>query len=114
VEARGWTVSRRSEYSIREHASASDIQAPVDVFCLDTVGELAVAYRYAQAAYVGGTLNSAGHNMAEPLYWGIPVSYGPARGFFETVKRACEAAGVGLLRAFARAFGGALVGSADK
>jgi 3-deoxy-D-manno-octulosonic-acid transferase len=88
--ARGWTVSRRSEYS-----NEDDVAPHPDVFCLDTVGELAVAYRYAQAAYIGGTLNSAGHNMAEPLYWGVTVSYGPSRGFFETVKKACEAAGVG-------------------
>ena len=33
--------------------------------------------------------------MAEPLYWGVAVSYGASRGFFETVKKACEAAGVG-------------------
>lgn len=101
ARARGWTVSRRIEYSMckdpmsKNLVSEKSASEKIDVFCLDTVGELAVAYRYAQAAYVGGTLNSAGHNMAEPLYWGIPVSYGASRGFFETVKKACETAGVG-------------------
>ena len=76
-------------------ATNVDATESADVYVLDTMGELAVAYRFSQAAYVGGTLNSAGHNMAEPLYWGVPVSYGPSRGFFESVQKACEKAGVG-------------------
>lgn len=105
AQKRGWTVSRRSEfqsgefqdieYSMSGESAKKASKEASDVFCLDTVGELAVAYQHAQAAYIGGTLNSAGHNMAEPLYWGVAVSYGASRGFFETVKKACEAAGVG-------------------
>ncbi|HVF85012.1 MAG TPA: hypothetical protein VM821_03440, partial [Abditibacteriaceae bacterium] len=116
IESRGWTVSLRSATtkdsanavnanvasSDAANADATDINVTnvdaaksVDVYVLDTMGELAVAYRFSQAAYVGGTLNSAGHNMAEPLYWGVPVSYGPSRGFFESVQKACEKAGVG-------------------
>ena len=36
-----------------------------------------------------------GHNVVEPLEWGVPVSYGPRRGHFEELQRACERAGVG-------------------
>ncbi len=86
-EALGYTVSLRSE--------ASDGEA--DVYLLDTMGELATAYQFCVAAFIGGTLGSgAGHNVVEPLIFGVPVSYGPNRGFFESVQKACEAAGVGI------------------
>jgi 3-deoxy-D-manno-octulosonic-acid transferase len=70
-------------------------RAGADVYILDTMGELAAAYQFAVAAFVGGTITGAGHNVAEPLVWGVPVSYGPSRGFFESVQKACEAAEVG-------------------
>jgi 3-deoxy-D-manno-octulosonic-acid transferase len=67
-----------------------------DVYLLDTMGELSTAYQFAQAAFVGGTLgHGAGHNVVEPLAFGVPVSYGFNRGFFESVQKACEAEGVG-------------------
>ena len=36
-----------------------------------------------------------GHNVIEPLDWGVPVSYGPKRGHFRAMQEVCEAAGVG-------------------
>jgi 3-deoxy-D-manno-octulosonic-acid transferase len=68
---------------------------PKDVMILDTMGELAFAYGYGIAAYVGGAFNGMGHNIVEPLEFGIPVSYGPQRGHFEELQRLCEGAGVG-------------------
>lgn len=80
----GLTVSRRSK-----------MQGDADVYLLDTLGELSYAYRFATAAYVGGSLNGMGHNVIEPLEWGIPVSYGMNRGNFAAIQEACERAGVG-------------------
>ena len=48
------------------------------VIILDTRGELALAYREAVVAFVGGTLVPVGgHNLLEPAMWGTPVVFGP-------------------------------------
>jgi 3-deoxy-D-manno-octulosonic-acid transferase len=45
---------------------------------LDTRGELALLYRDATVAFVGGTLVPVGgHNLLEPAVWGKPVLFGP-------------------------------------
>jgi 3-deoxy-D-manno-octulosonic-acid transferase len=80
----GFTVSRRSK-----------MDGPADVYILDSFGELSYAYKFASAAYVGGALFGMGHNVIEPLEWGIPVSYGSNRGHFGTIQESCERAGVG-------------------
>ena len=67
----------------------------VDVFILDTLGELASFYPLFDAAFVGGTLvPEGGHNILEPAACGLPVCYGP---YTESVREAadalCEAGG---------------------
>lgn len=48
------------------------------VLILDTRGELALLYREALVAFVGGTLVPVGgHNLLEPAVWGKPVFFGP-------------------------------------
>ena len=48
------------------------------VLILDTRGELATVYRYAVAAFVGGTfVPIGGHNLLEPAIWCKPVFFGP-------------------------------------
>ena len=47
------------------------------VVILDAVGYLASIYRYASAAYVGGSFQQGIHNVMEPAIFGIPVLYGP-------------------------------------
>lgn len=84
VRSFGLTASKRSK-----------LEGPADVYVLDSFGELSYAYKFASAAYVGGALFGMGHNVIEPLEWGIPVSYGPNRGHFGTIQEACERAGVG-------------------
>lgn len=52
-----------------------------DAFLLDTVGELASAYRVGTAALLGGTFApKGGHNVLEPLRAGLPVVHGPSVG----------------------------------
>ena len=84
VRSFGFSVSRRSK-----------MDGPADVYILDSFGELSYAYKFASAAYVGGALFGMGHNVIEPLEWGIPVSYGSNRGHFGTIQESCERAGVG-------------------
>jgi len=84
IESRGLTVSFRTT-----------MDPVADVHVLDTMGELGYAYSLSSAAYVGGSLYGMGHNIAEPLEWGVPVCYGPRRGHFESIQRLCERFGVG-------------------
>ncbi len=69
---------RRSE--IDKHEGAAD------VLLLDTFGELAKVYRYATAAFVGGTLVPiGGHNPIEPAAAGVPVCFGPSMSNFREI-----------------------------
>jgi len=45
---------------------------------LDSIGELARVYRYATAAFIGGSLvPTGGHNPIEPAAVGVPTCFGP-------------------------------------
>ncbi len=66
----GFVVQRKSEMLEK--------RAGPRVIILDTRGELALAYREAVVAFVGGTLVPVGgHNLLEPAVWGTPVIFGP-------------------------------------
>jgi 3-deoxy-D-manno-octulosonic-acid transferase len=63
--------------------------AAVDILLLDTIGELARVYRYASAAFVGGSLvPHGGHNPIEPAAAGVPVCFGPHMTAFREVAAA--------------------------
>ncbi len=71
--------------TIEEHAfscvSRSDRQScsgDVEVFLLDTMGELPAFYAASDIAFVGGSLVPVGgHNLLEPAALGLPVVIGP-------------------------------------
>jgi len=64
------------------------VEQPADVLLLDTFGELARVYRFASAAFVGGSLvRTGGHNPIEPAADGIPVSFGPHMSNFREIAR---------------------------
>ncbi len=65
----GWTVARRSQPRPEDRQAA--------VLLLDTIGELAAAYRWAAVALVGGSLAPrGGHNILEPAAEGRPIVTG--------------------------------------
>jgi len=48
------------------------------VLLLDTIGELASVYEFADMAFIGGSLvPKGGHNVLEPAYFGVPILVGP-------------------------------------
>ena len=64
------------------------------VFLLDTIGELARAYKTASVAFIGGSLvTTGGHNPLEPAVWGVPVLSGPHVHNFVEVYDEMTAAG---------------------
>jgi len=62
---------------------------PADILLLDTFGELARTYRYATAAFVGGSIAPfGGHNPIEPAAAGVPVCFGPSMSNFREIAAA--------------------------
>jgi 3-deoxy-D-manno-octulosonic-acid transferase len=60
--------------------------APADILLLDSIGELARIYRYATAAFIGGSLvESGGHNPIEAAAAGVPVCFGPHTSNFREI-----------------------------
>jgi 3-deoxy-D-manno-octulosonic-acid transferase len=75
-----------STSSLRFMRRSAMTEGPADVFLLDTFGELARIYRYATAAFVGGTLVPiGGHNPIEPAAHGVPVCFGPSMSNFREI-----------------------------
>lgn len=73
VRSKGLAVSRRSSGETGQMSGTGP-----RVVILDTRGELALLYREALVAFVGGTLAPiGGHNLLEPAVWGKPVFFGP-------------------------------------
>jgi len=48
------------------------------ILLLDSIGELAGIYEFADIAFIGGSLvPKGGHNVLEPAYFGVPIMVGP-------------------------------------
>jgi 3-deoxy-D-manno-octulosonic-acid transferase len=83
----------RGVRTVRRSAIAGS-EGEFDLLLLDTIGELARAYRLAAVAVVGGSLvTTGGHNPLEPAVWGVPVLSGPHVENFQEVYREMTAAG---------------------
>ena len=74
IRGRGLTVRRRTAGGCH----SDQREAGSQVLILDSRGELAVVYREATVAFVGGTfVPIGGHNLLEPALWAKPVLFGP-------------------------------------
>jgi 3-deoxy-D-manno-octulosonic-acid transferase len=65
-----------------------DGQHPIagGVFLLDSIGELASLYQFADLAFVGGSLvPKGGHNVLEAAQFGIPIVVGPSTENFRDI-----------------------------
>jgi 3-deoxy-D-manno-octulosonic-acid transferase len=72
--------------SLRFMRRSALTDVPADVLLLDTLGELAKMYRYATAAFIGGTLVPiGGHNPIEPAAAGVPVCFGTSMSNFREI-----------------------------
>ena len=79
VERAGKIVSIAQEAGLTARLrSAGAPGGPAQVVVLDTIGELAAAYRLATLAFVGGSfVRRGGQNVLEPAGQGKPVLFGP-------------------------------------
>lgn len=87
AEAAGLSAGLRSAGRLPEPS--------LDAYVADTVGELGLFYRLANAAIVGGSLvPHGGQNPLEPARLGCPILFGPHMwNFVEPVARLLEAGG---------------------
>lgn len=80
---------------LRSERNACD--ESVDVFLLDTLGELRSFYAVSDAAFVGGSLVPVGgHNILEPAAVGLPVMFGPHLFNFAEIGRKLRESGGGI------------------
>ncbi len=108
-EAVAHLVSERGLTLVRRSRLPDGVITGADVFLLDTIGELARAFRHGAVAFIGGSLvPSGGHNPLEPAAWGVPVLSGPWVANFEEVYREMVAATAVRLVADSRELGAAL------
>ncbi len=65
-----------------------DTKSSANIIILDTLGELNKIYSIADIAFVGGTLiDKGGHNLLEPLAFGVPVLFGPYHYNFNSIAK---------------------------
>jgi 3-deoxy-D-manno-octulosonic-acid transferase len=92
----GREVVRRREISLNGASSAA-LAKPGNVFLLDSLGELAGIYAFADAVFVGGSLVPAGgHNILEPAAFGKVPVYGPFMENFREMAAAFLEAGASI------------------
>ncbi len=71
-------VARRFRFVRRSAPDAAGQELGGAVLLLDTIGELAAIYRYANIAFVGGSLVArGGHNILEPAFFARAILTGP-------------------------------------
>ncbi|MDZ7712552.1 MAG: 3-deoxy-D-manno-octulosonic acid transferase [Rhodovibrio sp.] len=89
LHGRGLRVAQRSRDGI------ASLDGDVDVYLVDTLGELGLFYSLCPVAFVGGSLGDAGgHNPIEPARLGCAVVHGPdMRAFSEIAEDLGEPGG---------------------
>ena len=69
------------------------LRADTQIYVADTMGELGLIYRLAQAVFVGGSLvEHGGQNPIEPAKLGAPILHGPHVWNFADIYQALDAA----------------------
>jgi 3-deoxy-D-manno-octulosonic-acid transferase len=96
VAGSGRKLLRRRDLILNGAGSAALSEA-IQVFLLDSLGELAGLYRLADAVFVGGSLvPSGGHNILEPAAFGKVPIYGPSMENFREMAGNFLAAGAAI------------------
>ena len=68
--------------------SGETVTEVVDIYLVDTMGELKTIYAASDVAFVGGSMvPSGGHNILEASAVGIPVLFGPYMNNFKEIAK---------------------------
>ena len=96
VAGSGRKLLRRRDLALNGAGKAA-LPDEVDVFLLDSLGELAEMYRVADAVFIGGSLvPGGGHNILEPAAFGKVPIYGPSMENFREMSGKFLAAGAAI------------------
>ena len=72
-------LADRAGFTVRRRSGKTGAVEGAQVLLLDSIGELATAYRFATIAFVGGTLiPHGGQNILEPAWHAKPIVIGPS------------------------------------
>jgi 3-deoxy-D-manno-octulosonic-acid transferase len=108
LDQRGAAWLRRSSLDGETLAPAGEALGG-RVLLLDTLGELAAVYRYAELAFVGGSLVArGGHNILEPAFFARAILTGPHMENFRDIV-ACFERRQAVVRCTAQNLGGTFV-----
>lgn len=79
-------------YSVVKKEEGSRLSKEADIVIVDTVGDLLSIYEKSKVAFVGGSLAPyGGQNILEPLFFEIPVLFGPyTENFRDVVEQILE------------------------
>jgi 3-deoxy-D-manno-octulosonic-acid transferase len=76
----------QSGFRLRRRTEPADKTGTADILLLDTLGELAAAYRFATVAFVGGSLvRHGGHSIMEPALYSRAIVTGPSMENFRGI-----------------------------
>ena len=100
LQTGGYRYCKRSQAQLPQalHNQNLDILDNVEVFLLDSLGELSSFYSIAALAFVGGSLikGPGGHSVIEPALAQIPVIFGPYTRNFSSIVHALKQSGGGI------------------
>jgi 3-deoxy-D-manno-octulosonic-acid transferase len=78
----------RAGFTVRSRSGKTGAAPGAQVLLLDSIGELATAYRFGAIAFVGGTLIAhGGQNILEPAWHAKPIVIGPSMENFRQTAR---------------------------
>jgi 3-deoxy-D-manno-octulosonic-acid transferase len=81
-------LAARAGFLVKRRSEGNKMATGADVMVLDTLGELATAYRFATIAFVGGTLiPHGGQSILEPAWYARPIVIGPSMENFRQIAR---------------------------
>ena len=86
-------LCRRLNFHTVKHSAANNYNEQIEVYVIDSIGELPKFYAASDIAFVGGSMvPRGGHNVLEPAALGVPVIVGPhTQNFSEIVNQLYEA-----------------------
>jgi 3-deoxy-D-manno-octulosonic-acid transferase len=100
---------RQRELRVARRSAAEAIDASVDIYLGDTLGELGLFYRLAGIAFIGGSIvPSGGHNPLEAALLDCAVLHGPDMSNCAAIARDLATAGAALTVRNAEEFAAAL------
>jgi 3-deoxy-D-manno-octulosonic-acid transferase len=79
-------LAEQSGFKIHRRTDGAGKDRGAEVLILDTLGELAVVYRFATVAFIGGTLiRRGGHSIMEPALFSKAIVVGPFMESFRQI-----------------------------